>query len=57
MTQLKLYENEDVRLKIVHDKIEELNARKTQLQTASVDPLMLKDWAGQMLVRLMHALV
>ena len=57
MTQLKLYENEDVRLKIVHDKIEELNARKTQLQTASVDPLMLKDWAGQMLVRLMHTQV
>ena len=50
LAQLKVYETEDSKLKDLTGKINELVARKEQLQEASLDPLMLKDWAGQMMV-------
>ena len=50
LDKLKSYDTEKSKLQGLTNKIKELVDRKDQLQEASLDPLMLKDWAGQMMV-------
>jgi len=48
MEQLKAYELEDNKLNGLSLRIDELRNRKEKLSSASVDPLMVKDWATEM---------
>lgn len=50
IAQLRAYENEEAKLTLLAKSIAQANRRREKLQTATMDPAMLKDCAEEIVV-------